>query len=212
MIKKLIDIIFPASCVICGKIYSKSICPKCFIKIKKELNFYKIKEKEFNIFFLSFYEGKMKKLILDFKFKECGYLYNFFTELFIRNNQIKKVIQKYDYIVPVPMYHENKIIRGYNQVELITKKLEEELKIKELNCLEKVKKNKKQSLLTEKERIKNVKDVYELKNNTKIANKKILLIDDIYTTGSTAKECIKKLKKGRPKKVDVLVISKSKKG
>ncbi|MBP3464045.1 MAG: ComF family protein [Clostridia bacterium] len=212
MIKKLIDIIFPESCVICGRIYSKPICPKCFIKLKKEINFYKIKEKEFNIFFLSFYEGTIKKLILDFKFKESGYLYNFFTELFIRNNQTKELIQKYDYTVPVPMYYENKIIRGYNQIELITKKLEQELGIKELQCLEKVKKNKKQSLLTEKERIKNVKDVYKLKNDTQIKNKKILLIDDIYTTGSTTKECIKKLKEGRPKKIDVLVISKSKKG
>lgn len=163
MIKKLIDIIFPASCVICGKIYSKSICPKCFIKIKKEINFYKIKEKEFNIFFLSFYEGEMKKLILDFKFRECGYLYNFFAELFIRNNQIKEVIQKYDYIVPVPMYHENKIIRGYNQVELITKKLEEELKIKELNCLEKSKEKQKAKPINRKRKNKKCKRCLQIK-------------------------------------------------
>ena len=109
------------------------------------------------------------------------------------------------------MYKTNQKLRGYNQTELITKNLENKTKVKNLNCLEKIKQNKKQSSLSEKERKTNIINVYKLVDND-IKDKAILLFDDIYTTGSTVKECIKELQKGKPKKADVLVISKSKKG
>lgn len=211
MLKKLIELIFPTSCAICGKLYQKTICPRCYKTLKKEIKIYKIKEKNFSLYFISFYEEKIKQLILQFKFKEKAYLNEFFTELIIKDSNLKKTIEEYDFIVPVPMYQLNKKVRGYNQTELITKKLEEKINIRSLNCLKKIKQNKKQSLLSEKERKINVINVYKLTDNN-IKNKKILLFDDIYTTGSTVKECLKELQKGQPKKADVLVISKSKKG
>lgn len=211
MLKKIIELIFPTSCAICGKLYPKTVCTRCYQKLKDELKIHRIKEKNFDIYFISFYEGKIKKLILQFKFKEKSYLNEFFAELIIKDYKMKKIIEEYDFIVPVPMHKLNKGLRGYNQTELIAKKIEEKLRIKCLNCLEKVKQNKKQSSLSEKERHINVINVYKLTNDN-IKDKKILLLDDIYTTGSTVKECLKELQKGKPKKADVLVISKSKKG
>jgi len=212
MIEKILHMVFPISCGICGKMYKKPICPKCLKLIKSELKYYTIKQEKNNVYFISFYEGIIKNAILRFKFKDKPYLYDFFVEIIIRNTKIKNIINKYDYIVPVPMHKDNKKIRGYNQTELITKKIEKETGIKYLKCLEKIKHNKQQSLLNEKERTKNVQKVYRIINKETINNKKILLIDDIYTTGSTANECIKELRKGKPKKVDILVICKSKKG
>lgn len=211
MLEKLIEIIFPTSCAICGKLYKKTICPRCYRILKQEIKINKIKERNFTLYFISFYEGKIKNLILQFKFKEKAYLSEFFAELILRDNNLKKIVEEYDFIVPVPMHKLNKISRGYNQTQLIASKIEQKLEIKKLNCLEKIKQNKKQSLLSEKERKTNVINVYKLVNKN-IINKKILLIDDIYTTGSTVKECLKELQKGKPKKADVLVISKSKKG
>ena len=211
MLKKLIDLIFPTSCAICGKIYKKAICPQCFKILKQELKIQTIKEKNLKLYFISFYEGKIKQLLLQFKFKDKPYLNELFTELIIKDNKLKKIIEAYDFIVPVPMYKTNQKLRGYNQTELITKNLENKTKVKNLNCLEKIKQNKKQSSLSEKERKTNIINVYKLLDND-IKDKSILLFDDIYTTGSTVKECIKELQKGKPKKADVLVISKSKKG
>ena len=57
-------------------------------------------------------------------------------------------------------------------------------------------------------REKNIQNVYELKNGEILNNKRILLIDDIYTTGSTANECAKILQHAKPKKIDVLVVAK----
>ena len=65
-----------------------------------------------------------------------------------------------------------------------------------------------QSKLNKEQRQKNIQGVYILKNKEKLINKKILLIDDIYTTGSTANECCKVLQKAKPKKIDVFTLAK----
>ncbi len=54
----------------------------------------------------------------------------------------------------------------------------------------------------------NVKNVYKIKNVDKIINKKILLVDDIFTTGATLNECSKLLKQAGARKVDVFTIAK----
>ena len=74
----------------------------------------------------------------------------------------------------------------------------------------KIKNTKPQSTLKLPDRIKSVKGAYKVKNPEVIKGKKVLIFDDIYTTGFTALECIKEIKKFNPKKVDVLVISKGK--
>ena len=68
--------------------------------------------------------------------------------------------------------------------------------------------NKPQSTKNKEDRINNVIGVYFTKNEYKILNKKVLLLDDIYTTGSTVNECSKILKLAGAKNVDVITIAK----
>ena len=68
--------------------------------------------------------------------------------------------------------------------------------------------NKPQSTKNKEDRIANVIGVYFIKKEDKILNKKVLLLDDIYTTGSTVNECSKILKLAGAKKVDVITIAK----
>lgn len=209
MIQKILRIFFPTSCTMCGKICEQWICPKCYTLLKKNLKPSSINEKDYILYFLSFYEGMIRNLLLSFKFKEKAYIGNLFVELLTKNRKFIEKIKEYDCIISVPMYKKNKINRGYNQTEVIADKLEKILKIKHLKkCLIKIKQNKRQSTLTEKQRIENVKNVYKLENKNEIYNKKILLLDDIYTTGSTVKACVDELKKAKPQKIDVLVIAK----
>lgn len=211
MINNLLEIIFPTCCGICKRLYKTWICPKCFYNINKEFKYAKIKEKDFYLYYIGKYEGNIRKLLLKFKFKESSYLANTFIEIIAKNKEFVECIQQYDYIVPVPMHETNKRIRGYNQTELLAEKIKEKFKIDYINdILFKEKLNKKQSTLSERERIENVRNIYKLKNGHGIKNKKVLLLDDIYTTGSTVKSCIQELKKSQVKVVDVLVIAKTK--
>ena len=71
-----------------------------------------------------------------------------------------------------------------------------------------MKNNTAQSTLTKLERIENAKNVYAIKNTENIRGKAVLLLDDIYTTGSTANECSKMLKDAGASEVTVLAIAK----
>ena len=155
------------------------------------------------------YEGQIRKLILDYKFNEKSYMYKSIASFFINDKKIFENIKKYDKIIPVPISKKRNMQRGYNQSLLIAKELAIKANIKlENNCLIKNKNIVEQSKLNKEDRIQNVKGVYTLKNAEKIQNKKILLFDDIYTTGSTANECAKTLMQANPKKVGILVIAK----
>ena len=101
--------------------------------------------------------------------------------------------------------------RGYNQSELLAKEIAKILQIKiDTKILKKTKNNTTQSTLNKAQREKNVIGAYKLKKLEKIKNKKILIFDDIYTTGSTSNECAKVLlQAGIPKEhIGILTIAK----
>ena len=192
--EKAIEYIFLPSCGVCGKLKEGYLCKKCV----KELEKYVINEKSslrnFNIkrsndiekMHIFKYDEIIRKLILNYKFYDKSYLYKTFCEFIINNKKTFDFIKSYDIIIPVPIHKKRMRKRGYNQSELIAKELAKKVKIKcYTDILLKVKNNRMQSTLTKKEREENAKNVYKLKNEEKIYNKKVLIFDDIYTTGAT---------------------------
>lgn len=104
-------------------------------------------------------------------------------------------------IVPIPSWHEDDEKRGFNHVVEIFK----HIRLPTLKCLYK-KNNHKQSAMSQKQR-EYIKDIIGIKENNVLTNKKILLVDDVYTTGSTISAAIKLIKTCRPKDVKILVLS-----
>mgnify|MGYP001852854135 FL=1 len=210
----LLDLIYPPVCGICDKINKKNLCKKCELKIKKyEINKIedcrKDKLKYFDYHIKIFrYENIIRDKIIDYKFNEKAYLYKTFEKMILKTKKTYSFLKKYDIILYVPMFKKHKLIRGYNQSELIARKISDTLGITlEKNNLAKVINTKKQSTLTKSEREKNVKNAFKLKNPEKIKDKKVILFDDIYTTGSTVNECSKILKKAGATEIAILTIA-----
>ncbi len=128
----------------------------------------------------------------------------------LKNKKVCRFLESYDIIIPVPIHKNRKLERGYNQSALIAKKIASNLNniqyIEDV-LLKKID-NKPQSTKNKLDRKKDVIGAYYLKNQDKIKNKKILLLDDIYTTGSTVNECCRILKQANIRYVDVVTIAK----
>ena len=120
-------------------------------------------------------------------------------------------LKKYDIIITVPLSMQRKKERGYNQSLLVAKEMSKIIEVPiESKILYKTKNTISQSSLNKEEREKNAKGVYKVTNIKKIYTKKILLIDDIYTTGNTVNECAYMfIQKGiQRKNIGVLTIAK----
>ena len=189
--EKALNLFFPIKCGICGKI-GLPICKECEKKLKQ----YEINLVSKDKFFIYKYQDIIRNLLLNYKFNDASYLANSFAYLIKNNKKIYSILKSYDIIIPVPLHKKRMNERGYNQTELIAKKLGIPV---ETNCLIKTKNIKPQSTKKAKERQINIKNVFAIQNVEKIKNKKLLLLDDIYTTGSTANECIKTLSKATNK-------------
>ena len=212
---RILDLVYPPVCGICGKFNQDFLCKKCQKMLEAEAKFEidKVDNQEYffeNHLYIFKYEGIIRKLILNYKFNEKSFLYKTFVIFLLKNEKFFKILKSYDTIIPVPVSSKRMNERGYNQSELIANDIVKQIAECECitDCLIKNKNIIEQSKLNKEQRQKNIQGVYILKNKEKLINKKILLIDDIYTTGSTANECCKILQEAKPKKIDVFTIAK----
>ena len=210
----LIDLIYPPVCGICDRICKKHLCKECEIDLKKyeineienakgdESKYYDYQVKTFK------YKGKVRSKIIDYKFNEKSYMCHTFQRMITKNEKIYSFLKKYDIILYVPMFKKQEYKRGYNQTYLIAKEIGKTLGIPiEKNNLTKIKDTKKQSTLTKEERKTNVKDAFVIRKPERIVNKKVILFDDIFTTGNTVNECSKVIKMAGAKEVAILTIA-----
>lgn len=137
-----------------------------------------------------------------FKFKGCGdyELRKLFLHPFER--EMRWFFKGYS-IVCAPSYYLDDEVRGFNHVEEIFKRLNLPI----IKVLEKTKDIKQVDVSAEER--KNIKRYLKVNNIEQIFNKKILLVDDVITTGSTLKAAIELLKLGKPKSIKILVIAKT---
>jgi len=99
-----------------------------------------------------------------------------------------------DLVVPVPISQDSLQRRGFNQTDLLARQVAKELGVKMDNSIiVRVKETPHQTELSREEREKNLLCAFEVRDKKKVLDKSILLVDDVYTTGSTGRECTRVL-------------------
>lgn len=152
------------------------------------------------------YEEPLRTILHEFKYKEGLYLSSFLADLMIQN--FVNDLTDSECLIPVPLHYAKLKTRGFNQAALLSRNLAKFLKIPaELNYCQKIYNTKSQAGLTLKERHKNLKNAFQL---TKPINyKKIILIDDLITSGSTVNELAKLFKQNGVQKVFVWCVART---
>lgn len=212
--EKILELIYPPKCVICEKILpiGQSLCEDCRIQLPYIKENYCVKcgkpvfenaeycsdcKKRGHYFTravaLWSYSPLVKKSLYRFKYSnKRNYAKCYGEEL---ANQYGGVVKQWriDGVIPVPLYKGKKRTRGYNQAELLAKELAKQFGIPVYDkYLERIKKTVPQKQLNDKERAKNVKNAFKIRKNS-VKLKRVLLVDDIYTTGATVNEITREL-------------------
>ena len=160
----------------------------------------------------AYYDEIAGKIVKRFKYSSKKYYAAHIARLMIEN---KEVFEGVDYITFVPIGNKRKRERGFNQAEEIAKEISKLVGIETVELLEKVGSEKHQAGLSQKERMENLSGTIVLKEGKEefLKGKKILVIDDVFTTGSTLSECAKVLlskRSAKPKAVLTYTFAKTK--
>lgn len=194
--ERFLDIFFPAKCPLCQTVLGREetdLCHNCredtdeFPKPNRKISFVA------GWTSMWYYNGKVRHSLLLYKFynrRSYGAIYGRLLAMKLH----REPICQYDILTWVPVSRKRRWMRGYDQVELIARSVGEELQTPPISVLKKTRHTKPQSRLHDiSQRRANVLGAFTVLDPAKIAGKRILLLDDIITTGATVSECARVL-------------------
>ena len=217
------DFFFPRCCLVCGRVLLHDedfLCCHCLLNLPRtgygnvpdnpmaQLFYGKLPVERCNAYFLFTEGGDYRRLIHRIKYngeKECGaYLGN----LFARENAATGFFDSIDYLVPVPLHRRKLRQRGYNQSEWIARGLAEKLNkpVDTEHLVHRIE-NVSQTRKGVFDRYLNMQDVFAVDDPQAFADKHVLLVDDVVTTGSTLEACIQALLQSPGVKASVFALS-----
>lgn len=229
----ILDLLFPKKCVGCNKTGSY-FCRDCISDIKQgELlcpncdapgvfgETHPLCKTTFGLdglWSLGLYQGSLRRAIQKLKYKPSFIqdLALVLTDIIVSYwkthqpfiwDQIKKDHGKNWAVIPVPLHWFRQNDRGFNQSALIGQMLSKNLRLDYCEALKRTHYTLSQTKLKVFQRKKNIKNAFALSNNYKLKTKNYLLVDDVWTTGSTLKECCKILKQNGASKVWAITLA-----
>jgi ComF family protein len=119
------------------------------------------------------------------------------------------VEEQWDLIVPVPLHPARERERGFNQSMLLAKLLSAKMSIKSMPTLERIRYTTTQTAFDRAERMQNLHGAFRLRKNADVRELRVLLIDDILTTGSTLSECARVLKKAGARSIHAVTAARA---
>jgi ComF family protein len=204
ILKDILNFFYPRQCDVCGRLLGKEekvLCSFCVVDIPRtnfhtkernpvsEVFWGRVSIDHSSAFFYYFKGSGYQKLLHKLKYNGREDIGEFLGKLYA-SELVGSVFMEYDYVVPVPLHPKKEKLRGYNQSEKIANGFSFVSEIPVLNGV--LVRHKNTSTQTRKgrfDRYLNMEDMFSLNGADKIKNQRILLIDDVITTGATLEAC-----------------------
>ncbi len=198
------NLIFPPRCEICQTSNSQAICQSCFSEIR-------FMKPHLGVHCVSVYDGALRTAIHRFKFKGRKKLAQALGLVMVQYlaQSPSLEMKEIDLIVPVPLNNKRLRQRGFNQTELLARVLSKYFGVGVCSALARTRDTKAQFDLPRAERFTNIDGAFEVIDQDAIHGRRILLLDDIYTTGATIAECSKALKAAGARRIEILTLSRA---
>jgi competence protein ComFC len=154
------------------------------------------------------YRGVMRNILQEFKYREGLWIRPDLARILEACVATHYKVGEIDAVTFVPLYPARRRQRGYNQAEVLAGLLAKSIRKPLLKyCLTRSKPTQSQTHLTARERATNVKDAFKIRWQSRLKGRRILLVDDVMTTGATANECARVLKAGGAAQVIVVTVA-----
>jgi competence protein ComFC len=153
-----------------------------------------------------FYEDELRQLIHLFKYGRIRTLSAPLGRLLARALPRE---QTFDVIVPMPLHWRKRWQRGFNQAELLAREIGRRTQTPVRNALRRVRNTASQAGLTSAKRRDNVSGAFQVKKRMILDGRRVLLIDDVMTTGATAASCARALKRAGAPQVTLLTLARA---
>ncbi len=210
LLKDLLDFVYPPYCILCeAKLEPENrlVCTSCWERLEP----YSTIDTFINqnrILSKYPYSKDMRTIIHNLKYRNKTDLAVNLGKSLGKMIREDKRIKNWDLLIPIPLHRVKKRSRGYNQSELLADKIRDLTSIRQDNSiLVRHRYTKNQAALPIRERADNVKGAFSIADKTNVEGKKIILVDDVITTGSTVSECIRVLKDAGAKEVAALSVA-----
>ena len=192
----LSHLLFPEKCILCSRILENGetdLCHTCRVEAP-ECPVRKQKRSFLDSWVaIWYYEGYSRKSIIRYKFHRARHYAHGYGRL-LAMKLLQAHPEGFDVLTFVPVSPLRRFTRGYDQVELLAKAVGAELGMEPVRLLRKIRHNRPQSGISgTAERRANVLGVYRVTDPPAVREKRILLLDDVITTGATAGECARVL-------------------
>lgn len=221
--RAIIDFVLPPHCIICGNylapqerivcdvcwenmsILPSLFCPACKNFLEEGNLFCRVCTERKNLCAvrsLGVFDSYYQKVIHGFKYQQKMTLGQRLGKRLGEKLIDDKLVSRFDCIIPVPLHPARKRERGFNQSQILAQELSEATHIPALKkVLKRTRNTKDQTKLTPEERIQNVKGAFDLKDPETVKGKRIILVDDVITTGATLGECARVLSEAGAKQI-----------